>query len=128
MRDRYRALARALTRRREWQAMNQAGMMWAESADGEGAVVDRGSLSIAWNGRHGPMLAPSSDDASDGWPQTPPSVQVAEEAHLVWQWLTERRVRLLDATGPLMLPCSPVPEPSLANGALRPIPTRGVAT
>ena len=128
MRDRYRALARALTRRREWQAMNQAGMMWAESADGEGAVVDRGSLSIAWNGRHGPMLAPSSDDASDGWPQTPPSVQVAEEAHLVWQWLTERSVRLLDATGPLMLPCSPVPEPSLANGALRPIPTRGVAT
>jgi len=121
MRDRYRALARALTRRREWQAMNGAGAVWAQSPEGDGAVIDHGHLSIAWNGRHGPMLAPSQNDTCDSWPQTPPSVEIAEEAHLVWQWLTGRPVRLLDATGPLMLPRSPVPEPSLTNGAVRPI-------
>ncbi|MFZ0494019.1 MAG: DEDD exonuclease domain-containing protein [Acidimicrobiia bacterium] len=128
VRDRYRALARALTRRREWQAMNQAGVVWAESAEGEGAVIDRGRLSIAWNGRHGPMLAPPVDDASNSWPQTPPSVEIAEEAHLVWQWLTGQPVRLLDATRPLMLPRAPVPELSLANGALRPVPSQAMTT
>jgi len=121
VRDRYRALARALTRRREWQAMNRAGVVWAESTDGEGAIIDHGHLSLSWNGRHGPMLARSVDVEPDGWPQTPPSVEVAEEAHLVWQWLTERRVRLLDATGPLMLPRIPVREP-LLNGEARSSP------
>jgi DNA polymerase-3 subunit epsilon len=114
VRDRYRALARALTRRREWQAMNRAGGLWAESADGEGAVIDHGRLSHSWNGLRGPVLAPSIDLESDGWPQVPPSVEVADEAHLIWRWLTQHNVRLIDATGPLMLPRAAIPELSIA--------------
>jgi DNA polymerase-3 subunit epsilon len=120
-RDRYRALARALERRREWQAMNRAGLVWAESGTGEGAVIDRGRLTLAWNGRRGPALAPVGEHPDDDWPQTPPSVQVAEEAHLVWQWLTGEDVRLLDATGPLLMPRLPVPEPSLLKRGPGPI-------
>jgi hypothetical protein len=116
-RDRYRALARVLTRRREWQSMNRAGRVWAESEEGDGALVDRGHLMLSWNDRHGPKLTSIDDDSPAEWPQTPPSVEVAEEAHLVWQWLNRRQVRLLDATGPLMLPRAPVREPALANGA-----------
>ncbi len=127
-RDRYRALARVLTRRREWQAMNRAGLVWAESADGEGAVIDHGHLSLSWNGRRGPMLTPAADDTLSRWPQTPPSVEVAEEAHLVWQWLTGNATRLIDTTGPLMLPRVPVLEPSLTNGDRRPIFTPAEAT
>lgn len=120
-RDRYRALARVLVRRREWQAMNHAGRVWVESSEGDGAVIDRGHLSLAWNDRHGPLLTSVDDSAAGEWPQTPPSVEVAEEAHLIWQWLSRRQVRLLDATGPLMLPRVAVPELELANGVSRPI-------
>jgi hypothetical protein len=33
----------------------------------------------------------------------------AEEAHLVWRWLENDAVRLIDATAPLSLPVRPVP-------------------
>ena len=114
-RDRYRALARALQRRREWESMNRAGLIRVESGEGDGATVERGRLLSAWNTTNGPTLASTETDPGEGWPQTPPSVLVAEEAHLIWQWLDRTDVRLLDATGPLMLPGEPIPEPSLTD-------------
>lgn len=114
-RDRYRALARALQRRREWQALNRAGLLWAESDGGDGALIERGRLVLAWNCTSGPVLTFAVGDLDDAWPPTPPSVQVAEEAHLIWQWLSGARVRLLDPSGPLALPWRPIPEPSLTD-------------
>jgi len=114
-RDRYRALARALQRRREWQALNQAGLLWVESDSGDGALIERGRLVLAWNGTTGPALTSATANLDDEWPPTPPSVQIAEEAHLIWQWLSGVRVRLLDGTGPLALPCKPILQPSLAD-------------
>jgi DNA polymerase-3 subunit epsilon len=128
LRDRYRALARALRRRREWQTLNRAGLVWAESADGDGAVIDRGRLRIAWNDRQGPSLGPTGVDLPDSWPQTPPSVGVAEEVHLVWQWLASSAARLMDATGPLVMPATPIPEPVLSKEDQGPISTAWMAT
>jgi len=46
--------------------------------------------------------------------QVPPSIGDAEEAHLIWRWLTSDRVRLLESTHPLDSPARPVPVLSLA--------------
>lgn len=108
MRDRYRALARAIERRREWQAMQRAELVSAESAGGDGALIDHGLLAASWC-RERPETLPLRQNLDATTPQTPPSVEVAEEAHLVWQWLTAPTVRILDATGPLTLPVMPVP-------------------
>ncbi len=107
-RDRYRALARALERRRAWEALNGAGMVWAEQADGQGALIERGRLVAAWRGDR--PLVPVTTGQDEPWPEVPPSVAQAEEADILWRWLTESRVRLADATGPLALPAAPVPE------------------
>jgi DNA polymerase-3 subunit epsilon len=106
-RDRIRALGRSLRRRRSWQAMQRAGMVVAESDAGEGAFIDRGRLVGAWR-RSAPRLPLTVP--GDEIDQVPPSVAVAEEAHLVWRWLTGPGVRVLHATGPLCLPTRPVPK------------------
>lgn len=113
-RDRYRALARSLERRRAWQALNRAGLLWAETTGGEGALIERGRLSYAWLGDERPGFYPSAEQLDPDWPQVPPSVETAEEAHLVWQWLTRSGAILIDATQPLSLPAVPIPEPTLA--------------
>ena len=73
------------------------------------AIVGDGRLLAAWN--HGgvpplvAMLPPESDGSG-----VPESVAAAEEAHLVWRWMTRPGVRIADASGPLSLPSRPVPE------------------
>ena len=37
------------------------------------------------------------------------SVAAAEEAHLVWRWMTRQGVQIVDASGALSLPMRPVP-------------------
>ena len=108
IRDRYQALAKAIDRRRAWIALQQAGLLWAENMDGEGALIEQGRLVAAWRG-HGqaPLLQPNSAEHP---PQTPASVADAEEAQLVWRWLIRPGVRVVDSTGPLALPRHPVPE------------------
>jgi DNA polymerase-3 subunit epsilon len=109
LRDRYRAVARALERRRAWGALRRAGTIWLEDGAGDGAIVGDGRLLAAWN--HGgvpplvAMLPPESDGSG-----VPESVAAAEEAHLVWRWMTRPGVRIADASGPLSLPSRPVPE------------------
>jgi DNA polymerase-3 subunit epsilon len=110
LRDRHRALARSLDRRRAWQTLNQAGMVWAETGTGEGALIERGRLVLAWRDGDRPAFFPASADVSSDWPAVPPSVQDAEEAHLIWQWLTRSGAVLIDATGPLHMPAVRIPE------------------
>jgi DNA polymerase-3 subunit epsilon len=114
MRDRYRALARSLERRRAWQTMNRAGMLWAETSGGDGAVIERGHLTATWSGGQRPAFYPPGLDLSTSWPVVPPSVQDAEEAHLIWQWLTHSGAVLLDSSHPLEMPAVRIPELHLA--------------
>lgn len=113
VRDRYRALAGALERRRAWQALNRAGTVWAK-AGGDGALIERGRLVAAWSGAEVPQPAAGTGDQDPAWPEVPPSVEDAEEAHVIWQWLTSSGVVLIDATGPLALPATPIRAPTLA--------------
>ena len=106
-RDRHRALARALERRRAWQALQQAGVIWARHSDGASALVERGRLAAAWTDEARRPLVVSTPPALP-IPQVPPSVGDAEEAHLIWRWLTSGAVRLVEADGPLLLPSMPV--------------------
>ncbi len=106
-RDRYRALARALERRRSWQVLQQAGMLWAETPAGDGALIERGRLTAAWAaGDQPPLLAPAALD--DPAPETPPTVAAAEEAHIVWRWLETSQARVVDCSAPFSLPVHPI--------------------
>jgi DNA polymerase-3 subunit epsilon len=109
VRDRRRSLATALERRRAWATLRDAGMVRAEASDGSGAALDRGRLVAAWADRSRPPLVPASPDGPSSLPPVPESLADAEEAHLVWRWLTSGRVRLVDASAPLAMPARPVP-------------------
>lgn len=104
LRDRHRSLARAILRRRAWQAMIEAGSIWAQTPEGDGAVIDAGRLAAAWQGMDRPLVAAGTITDE----QIPPSVEIGEEAHLVWSWLTQNEVRLLDTTRPIAMPAWPV--------------------
>ena len=108
LRDRHRALGRSLERRRAWQALQGAGMLWAEDDNGDSVLVDNGRLASTWRAPGSPplMRIAGHDTTPDA---VPPSVAVAEEAHLLWRWLERPGVRIVDATHPLALPAIPVP-------------------
>ena len=108
LRDRHRALGTSLERRRAWQAIQGAGMLWAEDENGDSVLIDNGRLASAWRAPGSPplMRIAGHDVASDA---VPPSVSVAEEAHLLWRWLERPGVRIVDASHPLALPAIAVP-------------------
>ncbi len=113
MRDRHRALARALERARAWHALSSAGTVELESNAGERVVIDHGRLVAAWKSTDPPPLlaspiAGAEDDSAPAFP-VPPTMDAAEEAHLIWQWMTDGRVRVLESSGPLALPAAPIP-------------------
>src|SRR3990170_6903135 len=88
VRDRHRALATALERRRAWRAMQEAGLLRLEGADG-GALIDRGRLIAAWPaGDHPPLLPGFEEGALAEGART--TVE-AEEAHLGGRWLEDGR-------------------------------------
>jgi hypothetical protein len=103
-----------LERRRAWQTLNEAGMLWTETAGGEGALIERGRLSFAWNGSERPAFYPPDTDLQASWPPVPPTVQDAEEAHLIWQWLARSGAMLLESSQPLHMPVARIPELHLA--------------
>lgn len=112
VRNRYGALARAIERRRAWQAMEQAGRLWGAGSDGV-ACIDNATLVATWpEGSTPPLLPPYVPP--DIPRQVPPSVAAAEEAHLLWTWLGSGRVRLIEAAGPLCSPAHPVPPLTIA--------------
>lgn len=118
MRDRHRALARALERARAWQALSAAGRIELESNLGERVVVDQGRLVAAWRAGQTPPLLATPIEPDDGPPAAsypvPPTMDAAEEAHLIWQWMTGGRVRVIESSGPLVLPAAAIPHLSAA--------------
>ncbi|MBN2114663.1 MAG: DEDD exonuclease domain-containing protein [Acidimicrobiia bacterium] len=107
VRDRHHALARALERRRAWQALARAGLICAEHPEGGGALIDHGRLVSSWDGSRPPLL-PLPDTAPGTPPEVPADPGDAEEADIVWRWLAKPGVRLLEASGELALPARPV--------------------
>ncbi len=108
-RDRFRALAAALERRRNWATLFGAGRIWAEDAVGNGAFIDHGRLAASWRSTSRPPLFNVTLSPSAPPTQVPTSVAVQEEAHLVWRWLQRPEVRLIDSAAPLTSPARPVP-------------------
>lgn len=106
-RDRHRALTRALRSRRSWSSLQEAGMFEVESATGDCAVIDRGRMVHAWKAGGHPPLRPASTP-SEGFAPVPPDMLVAEEAQLLWRWLTGGGTRLVDIEGRLASPVGPV--------------------
>jgi DNA polymerase-3 subunit epsilon len=112
MRDRHRALARALERQRAWRALAEAGRIELESLAGDRVVIEQGLLTAAFAHDQPPSLldrVPAQGDPLAPPSPVPPSVAIAEEAHLIWRWMTSGDVKVLDSTGPLTLPSSPIP-------------------
>jgi DNA polymerase-3 subunit epsilon len=107
-RDRHHALARALERRRAWGALARAGLVCAEHPGEGGALIDRGRLLAAWEPNASPPLLPlpEADDAET--PEVPAGLGDAEEAEILWRWLSRPGIRLLEASGTLALPARPV--------------------
>lgn len=101
LRDRQRTLATALTDRQRWRALEDAGLIWAQRSDGDGALVDHGRFVAAW---HGGSLTPLPTAGAGEPADTPESVALAEEARLVWKWLDDPTVRIVDSTNPLIHP------------------------
>lgn len=109
VRDRHRALGRALDGRRAWEALQRAGTIEMEGPDGTRVLIDRGRFVHSWRIGHPPPLWAGGRDAVESGPGVPPDVLAAEEARILWRWATSDGVRLIDADAPLALPASAVP-------------------
>jgi DNA polymerase-3 subunit epsilon len=101
-RDRHDALARSLQMRRNWQSLVDAGTVELETVDGMRVVIDRGRYSHSgWGGL---LESPPRLTEEDGAAEIPPTVEVAEEAEIVWKWLERAPVRLVEASGSFTSP------------------------
>ncbi len=108
LRDRYRALARALERRRAWCALQEAGLVRAVDGAGNGALLERGRLVAAWRGAAPPLLTTLAPPQGE-WTPVPRSSADAEEAHLIWKWLSNGDVVLEGVSGVFASSVRPVP-------------------
>ncbi len=107
-RDRHEALARAIEISRTWVALGGLGVCEMEGEDGSHVVVDHGRLVCTWRAGSSPPLRPAPDVGDEPENDVPDSVETAEEAHLIWNWMKSTPMRLIDATGSLALPARPV--------------------
>jgi len=106
-RDRYRALVRALQRRRQWTELQEAGRLEAVTAGGEQAEILMGHFLRSWKTKDGRPLSAVGDPE----PPTcvPSTVGVAEEARLIWRWLERPDTEIIECSGA-------TPEPSVSIG------------
>ncbi|HEY6628157.1 MAG TPA: hypothetical protein VI193_04165, partial [Acidimicrobiia bacterium] len=109
LRDRHHALSRAIERRQVWSALSAFGLCEVESRDGCRVLIDHGKLVSTWRLDRTPPLRPAPEVGEHGNRQVPESVEIAEEADLIWKWLDTTEIRLVDATGLLALPVHQVP-------------------
>ncbi len=93
LRDRHQALAKALEARRAWQCLLDAGRIIATQR-GESVAVDGGYFLAGWTGSTPPLLPPIIDGAK---PTTPSDALVAEEARLLWRFLTDPATEILES-------------------------------
>ncbi len=107
LRDRHRAVAGALDRRRAWQALQGSGRLWAADASGDNVVIDAGLLVATWSEPGPAPLLPEPAGPAESR-QVPISVAVAEEAHLLWRWLDREDVTIVDVEHPIDLPVKAV--------------------
>jgi DNA polymerase-3 subunit epsilon len=107
-RDRHHALARALERRRSWQALARGGLICAEHPEAGGALIDHGRFAASWEAGGRPPLLPLPEGPACPPPEVPADPGEAEEADILWRWLGRRGIRLLEASGELALPARPV--------------------
>jgi DNA polymerase-3 subunit epsilon len=99
VRDRYRALAASLERRREWHELQAAGTLEARDDAGEWVSISGGRHVRSWSARDGrPLMAVI--ERPDRTP-VPPTVGMAAEARLLWKWLGRKRTRIMSADGRL---------------------------
>jgi DNA polymerase-3 subunit epsilon len=105
LRDRHTALARALERRLAWRALAASGRLELESRDGDRVLVENGVVAAVWKGSQPPPLLASGPLPPP--PPIPPSVAVAEEAHVLWRWMGSGEAVVRDCTHPLALPVVP---------------------
>jgi DNA polymerase-3 subunit epsilon len=104
-RDRHAALARALEHRLAWRALGGAGRLELEGIDGDTVVVENGVLAAVWlRDRATPLFSTLPLPPA---PPIPPTVAIAEEARLIWKWLSTGTVVVRDCTNPLALPTIP---------------------
>lgn len=108
LRDRHRALARALHDRRNWGVLRQAGLLWAEDAAGDNVLVEHGKLIASWAAEDNPPLATTAA-AQPSSHLVPDSVAAAEEARLLWRWLDRPDVQIVESSRPLTTSRHPVP-------------------
>jgi len=107
-RDRHDALARAIETSRTWVALGGLGVCEMEGEDGSHVVVDHGRLVCTWRAGASPPLRPAPEVGDERENRVPDSVETAEEARLIWNWMKSTPMRLIDATGTLALPARPV--------------------
>ena len=106
LRDRHRALERALEQRRAWSALQRAGTIQAVGGDG-GASIELGRLVTAWpHGPAPPLLPAPSGPGND---EVAATVGDAEEAKLIWKWLLRPDTIVLEASRPLDIDAARVP-------------------
>jgi DNA polymerase-3 subunit epsilon len=105
VRDRHRALTRALEHRTVWSRLQRAGTITAADANG-GAAFDRGRLIAAWPDRAAPPLLPLP--SGPGTQETALTLGDAEEAWLIWKWLTSPSTTVTDAEEPIETSSLPV--------------------
>ena len=111
-RDRHRALVRALEARFRWRSMVSAGLVELVDQSGRLVAIDHGRL--ADPGLLGPTARLASPpDSPAAISEVPHSVEAGEEAAILWRWLTDGSLRLVDATGTL---ASPTRQPTALTG------------
>lgn len=108
LRDRHRALARALDDRRNWGVLQQAGLLWAEDQNGESILVEQGRLVASWSDDDQAPLTTTAPFSSSPY-LVPETVAGAEEARLLWKWLNRPSVQIIESTNPLATSLHPVP-------------------
>jgi DNA polymerase-3 subunit epsilon len=107
LRDRHRALARALDDRRNWEVLQHAGLLWAED-DAESVLIENGRLVASWTHGDQPPLSTTAV-ANESPHHVPDTVATAEEARLIWKWLSRPGVRIVESGNPLATSRYPVP-------------------
>ncbi len=99
-RDRHDMLARSLQTRQVWNALVTAGLIELEDSRGNRVYIDHGVF----------VDRPVEPVPGSEVPhlEVPPSVEVAEEASIIWRWLCSPDIRIIDLTGTLTLPRHPI--------------------